>query len=177
MFAPYDSFLFLTVRIIFYSLTLFWKLILQHRIERNQSLKYLANILYIVFWSALGCVSIHRYVRRFNAVQFENVLAWWPLPLCTTYFVLRFHETLRVISIGTFARMPASWLRNAVLQSIFLSEPLRRSIELRECTFLVRSKGLTRRQNEIYWNFRIETNSSKEVHESYNTDEIATAEK
>jgi len=109
----------------------------------------------------------YQFVKE-TTQQFKII--WRDDRSCAMYFAFLFHEVLRAISIATFAKMPASWLRDAVLQSIFLSEPLRRAIELRECTFLVRSKRLTRRWNGIYWNFRrIETNSSEEVQESFNS--------
>jgi len=111
--------------------------------------------------------SKYQFVKE-TIQQFKII--WRDDRSCAMYFAFLFHEVLRAISIATFAKMPASWLRDAVLQSIFLSEPLRRAIELRECTFLVRSKRLTRRRNRIYWNFRrIETNSSEEVQESFNS--------
>lgn len=89
--------------------------------------------------------TIRYYIRR----QLKSPIPKHSGAVTPSCAMLRFHEALRAISITTFARMPASWLRDAVLQSIFLSEPLRCAIKLRECTFLMRSKRLTRLQNEI----------------------------
>lgn len=69
-------FCFLRLQIIFYSVYSATNVV-QHRIKRMKSLKYLANILYIVYGLFLDAYIISSLCKKtFNAIQFENALAY-----------------------------------------------------------------------------------------------------
>lgn len=147
--------------------------IVQHHIRRYYKLTKSVLKIFIkcTLTLILKYISIcHNHSNKTNneIIQIQNALKRWPY-LYTAYFVLRFHEIPRMISIAIFAGIP---LRDSETQfyKVSFSQNHLDAIKLRECTFLVRSKGLTRRLNEIYWNSRwvkTEKSSSEEIQKSF----------